>query len=83
MLKKELTDFNKNIFTDLDKTWGIVTVGDKNIGCNSMTISATLSLANSYEKVSPSNLDISNSFIFITRSSLNESKKLISGSNNL
>ena len=39
MLKKDIKEFDKNIFTDLDKTWGIVTAGDKTIGCNSMTIS--------------------------------------------
>lgn len=39
MLKKDLTEFNKNVFDSFDNTWGILTCGDKNIGCNSMTIS--------------------------------------------
>ena len=39
MLKKNLKEFNSNIFTLFDKKWAIVTAGDKNVGFNGMTVS--------------------------------------------
>lgn len=39
MLKKDLKEFDKNLFVDLEDKWGILTVGDKKIGCNSMAVS--------------------------------------------
>ena len=39
MLKKDLKEFDKNLFVDLEDKWGILTVGDKKMGCNSMAVS--------------------------------------------
>lgn len=39
MLKKNLNDFNKNVFNEFDKIWPILTCGDNKIGYNSMTVS--------------------------------------------
>ena len=39
MLKKNIKTFNKNVFDEIDKKWGIITAGDKFIGFNSMTVS--------------------------------------------
>ena len=39
MLKKNLKEFDSNIFTLFDKKWAIVTAGDKNVGFNGMTVS--------------------------------------------
>ncbi len=38
MLKKNLNEFSK-VFEKFDKTWGIVTAGDRNVGLNPMTVS--------------------------------------------
>ena len=38
MLKKNLDNFN-DIFNKFDKTWAIVTAGDRNVGFNGMTVS--------------------------------------------
>lgn len=39
MLKKDVSEFDKNVFNELSKTWGIITAGNKETGCNSMTVS--------------------------------------------
>lgn len=39
MLKVSINEFNKNVFTEIDKKWGIITAGDKFIGFNGMTVS--------------------------------------------
>ncbi len=39
MLKKNLNDFNKNVFNEFDKTWPILTCGDNVNGFNAMTVS--------------------------------------------
>lgn len=38
MLKKDLSQFN-DVFEKFDKTWAIVTAGDRNTGFNGMTVS--------------------------------------------
>ena len=39
MLKVNINEFNKNVFTEIDKKWGIITAGDKFVGFNGMTVS--------------------------------------------
>lgn len=39
MLKKNVIDFNSDIFTLFDKKWAIITSGDKFVGFNGMTVS--------------------------------------------
>ena len=39
MLKVSLDSFNKNVFNELNKTWAIITAGDKFVGYNGMTVS--------------------------------------------
>lgn len=39
MLKKNIKDYDLNIFKELDDRWGILTAGDKTTGFNSMTVS--------------------------------------------
>lgn len=39
MLKIDIKKFDKNVFTEIDKKWGIITAGDKFVGFNGMTVS--------------------------------------------
>ena len=39
MLKKNVKDFKKNVFDEIDNGWPILTAGDKFVGFNSMTVS--------------------------------------------
>lgn len=39
MLKIDIEKFDKNVFTEIDKKWGIITAGDKFVGFNGMTVS--------------------------------------------
>ena len=39
MLKKDLLEFNRNVFDELNFKWGIITAGDKTTKVNSMTVS--------------------------------------------
>lgn len=39
MLKKKLTEFKYNVFTEFNDTWPILTAGDRTTGFNSMTVS--------------------------------------------
>ena len=39
MLKINIEKFDKNVFTEIDKKWGIITAGDKFVGFNGMTVS--------------------------------------------
>ena len=39
MLKKKITDYNKNLFDEIKNSHAILTAGDKNVGFNSMTVS--------------------------------------------
>jgi len=32
-------DYKKNVFTEINDTWGIIVAGDKNTGFNGMTVS--------------------------------------------
>jgi flavin reductase (DIM6/NTAB) family NADH-FMN oxidoreductase RutF len=36
---KDIKDYNKNFFTEIDHTWGLITAGNKEIGYNGMTVS--------------------------------------------
>ena len=39
MLKKDIKEFDKNIFDEIDNKWAILVAGDRKIGINGMTIS--------------------------------------------
>ncbi len=39
MLKLNVEQFDKNVFKEIDKKWGIITAGDKTVGFNGMTVS--------------------------------------------
>ena len=39
MKEFNLETYNKNFFTEIDKKWGIVVSGNKEISCNGMTVS--------------------------------------------
>ena len=39
MLKIDIKKFDKTVFTEIDKKWGIITAGDKFVGFNGMTVS--------------------------------------------
>lgn len=39
MLKKDITSYNLNVFSELGNKWGIVTAGDKTTGYNCLTVS--------------------------------------------
>lgn len=39
MLKINIEKFDKNVFIEIDKKWGIITAGDKFVGFNGMTVS--------------------------------------------
>lgn len=39
MKEKQITEYNKNFFTEIDKTWGLITAGNKEVGYNGMTVS--------------------------------------------
>ena len=39
MKEKDLINYKSNVFTDIDKKWGIITAGDKAVGFNGMTVS--------------------------------------------
>lgn len=39
MLKKDLKEFDKNVFEEIDKKWAILVAGDRQTGFNGMTIS--------------------------------------------
>ena len=39
MIKKEITEYNLNVFDEIGNKWGIVTGGDKTTGFNCLTVS--------------------------------------------
>ncbi len=39
MLKLDIEKFDKNVFTEINNKWGIITAGDKTVGFNGMTVS--------------------------------------------
>ena len=39
MLKKDVKQYDKNIFKELEESWAICTAGDRNTGFNCLTVS--------------------------------------------